>query len=142
MSRVLGMDMGERFLGLALSDSLKITSQGLETLKRENLEEDLNRLKEIIDRHQVDRIVVGLPRNMNGTYGPQAEKALGFIQFLEQELDMPIVAWDERLSTQAANRVLLEADVSRKKRKAVVNQVAAQLILQGYLDRMRWERYT
>lgn len=140
MSRILGVDLGERYIGLALSDPLRITAQGLETLTRRGLPEDLGRLRDLIDCHQVEEIVVGLPRNMNGTYGPQAEKAREFIQLLGRELDLPVSEWDERLTTRAADRVLLEADVSRKKRKTVVNQMAAQLILQGYLDRIGRER--
>jgi putative Holliday junction resolvase len=135
MGRILGLDVGTKGIGVAVSDELGWTAQGLHTLGRRGLDADLAALGALAREHDVERVVVGLPRNMNGTLGPQAEYVLEFAEQLKAALGLPVVTWDERLTTVAANRVLLEADVSRKKRKALVDTVAAVLILQGYLDR-------
>ncbi|MBI2875358.1 MAG: Holliday junction resolvase RuvX [Candidatus Tectomicrobia bacterium] len=140
IKRILGLDIGERYIGVAVSDPLGITAQGVETFVREGLSRDLHHLRGLIDRYQVEEIVLGLPVNMDGTRGPQAEKVEELAGILAQELGLPVSTWDERLSTVAADKLLISADMSRKKRKAVVNKLAAQMILQGYLDRLSFCR--
>lgn len=132
--RIAGLDVGDKTIGVALSDELGWTAQGLEVIRRRRLEDDLERLAEIARQYGVERWVVGMPRNMNGTYGPRAELTRTFMQELEQRLGLPVEAYDERMTTIAAERVLLEADVSRSKRKRVIDKMAAAVILQGYLD--------
>ncbi|WP_003541932.1 Holliday junction resolvase RuvX [Desulfotomaculum nigrificans] len=133
--RVMGLDVGDKTIGVALSDPLGWTAQALEVIRRgDNLDKDLNRLAEIVQEYQVEQILVGLPKNMNGTLGPQGEKVLAFIERLKERINLPVKTWDERLSTVAAERALLEADVSRSKRKKVIDKMAAAVILQGYLD--------
>ncbi|HHT36450.1 MAG: Holliday junction resolvase RuvX [Candidatus Wallacebacter cryptica] len=133
--RVLGLDVGEKTVGVAVSDPLGFTAQGLEVIRRTSIEQDLKRLAEIADQYQVERIVVGMPRRTDGSYGPEAEKVEAFAAKLKEAVTVPIVFWDERFSTAAAERILLEGDVSRAKRRRVVDKVAASVILQGYLDR-------
>lgn len=140
MKRILGLDIGERYIGIAVSDGLGLTAQGVETFVREGISKDIGHLRGLVDRYEVEELVVGLPVNMNGTRGPQAEKAEELARLLSQELGLPVSTWDERLSTVAADKVLISADMSRKKRKTVVNKLAAQLILQGYLDRLNFQR--
>jgi len=135
--RILGLDVGDKTIGVAISDELGWTAQGLEVIRRRKLEDDLLRLVEIIDAYKVDEIVVGLPKNMNGTIGPRAELTMEFTESLKAKVTAPIKLWDERLTTASAERTLIEADVSRKKRKLVVDKMAAMLILQGYLDMKR-----
>lgn len=135
--RILGLDVGDKTIGVAISDELGWTAQGLEVIRRRKLEDDLLRLVEIIDAYKVEEIVVGLPKNMNGTIGPRAELTIAFTESLKEKVTAPIKLWDERLTTASAERTLIEADVSRKKRKLVVDKMAAMLILQGYLDMKR-----
>ncbi|TCK98390.1 putative Holliday junction resolvase [Natranaerovirga hydrolytica] len=135
--RVLGLDFGSKTVGVAVSDLMGWTAQGLEVINREeedNIKKTIYRLKEIVDEYQVERIVLGLPKNMNNTLGERAEKTLVFQKKLEEQLGLPVITWDERLSTMFAKRTLIEADVSRKKRKKVIDKMAAVFILQGYLD--------
>ncbi|MFC4184666.1 Holliday junction resolvase RuvX [Saccharococcus thermophilus] len=134
--RILGLDLGTKTLGVAVSDELGWTAQGLETIAidEERGEYGLERLREIIDDYEVDTIVVGFPKNMNGTVGPRAEASQRFAKLLEREFSLPVVLWDERLSTMAAERMLIAADLSRKKRKQVIDKMAAVVILQSYLD--------
>lgn len=134
MARVLGLDVGDKTIGVAVSDELGWTAQGLETIRRESKEKDLARLNEWIAKYQVGEIVVGLPKNMNGTIGPRAEMCQSFARFLAERTSLPVHMWDERLTTMAAEKMLISADVSRKKRKTVIDKMAATLILQGYLD--------
>jgi putative Holliday junction resolvase len=134
--RVLGLDVGTKTVGVALSDEFGWTAQGLTTLKI-NEEKNVFGFEEIgklIKEYQVDTVVIGLPKNMNGTIGPRAEASMQFAKEIESKFAVPTVLWDERLTTMAAERVLLEADVSRKKRKKVIDKMAAVMILQGYLD--------
>jgi putative holliday junction resolvase len=134
--RVLGLDVGTKTVGVALSDEFGWTAQGLTTLKI-NEEKNVFGFEEIgqlIKEYQVDTVVIGLPKNMNGTIGPRAEASMQYAREIESKFAVPTVLWDERLTTMAAERVLLEADVSRKKRKKVIDKVAAVMILQGYLD--------
>ncbi|MGI9952981.1 Holliday junction resolvase RuvX [Moorellaceae bacterium AZ2] len=131
----MGLDVGEKTIGVAVSDPLGWTAQSVTTLKRgERLEDDLKALEALTKEYRVSKVVVGLPRNMNGTLGPQAEKILAFIQAAAEFLGLPVVPWDERLTTMAAERILLEADLSRRRRKGIVDRLAAVLILQSYLD--------
>jgi len=135
--RTMGLDVGTRTIGVAISDELGITAQGLKTLKRRSMEEDLTELATIIGQFEIEKIVVGLPKNMDGTLGKQAEFVLKWIEVLTDQFQVPVVTWDERLSTVGASKVLLEADLSRRKRKKVIDKLAAVLILQGYLDQNR-----
>lgn len=133
--RIMGLDVGEKTIGVAVSDPLGWTAQGVTTIRRRgSLEEDLKAILRLVQEYRVERVVVGLPRNMNGSLGPQAKKVLDFMQALEERLKLPVVPWDERLTTSAAERVLIAADLSRRRRKGVVDRLAAVLILQSYLD--------
>ncbi|MBM7855026.1 putative Holliday junction resolvase [Desulfohalotomaculum tongense] len=132
--RVMGLDVGDKTIGVAVSDLMGWTAQGLEVIRRSNEEKDINRLAQIVEQYQVEKIVVGLPKNMNGTIGPQGEKVQRFSEKIKNVLKLPVEFWDERLTTVAAERMLIEADVSRSKRKKVIDKMAAVLILQGYLD--------
>ncbi|MGV8146838.1 MAG: Holliday junction resolvase RuvX [Alkaliphilus sp.] len=137
MPRTMGLDIGDKTIGVAVSDLLGWTAQGLETIRRIGIKKDLQKLEQLIEEKEVDTIVVGLPKNMNGSIGPQGEKTLEFADRLKKRFKAEIVMWDERLTTKAAERTLLEADVSRKKRKMVIDKVAATYILQGYLDSVK-----
>lgn len=135
--RLIGMDLGTRTIGLALSDVTRSIASALETIRRKKFSVDVVALLELADEHQVAGFVLGLPVNLNGTEGPRAQATRAFARNLNQRSALPILLWDERLTTQAANRVLLEADSSRKRRAEVVDKMAATLILQGALDRLR-----
>lgn len=135
--RIMGLDIGSHTIGLAVSDELGITAQGLKTLKRKSFEEDYCELAKMIHQFQIDKIVVGLPKKMDGTFGKQAEMVFQWIKAFKNKIHVPMVTWDERFSTVGASRVLLEADVSRKKRKKIIDKLAAVIILQGYLDQSR-----
>lgn len=132
--RILGLDVGTKTIGVAVSDEMGWTGQGIGTIRRTNIRADLAELDEYLQQYAVEKIVVGVPRNMNGSIGRAAEQVYFFIEQLREKFPIPIDTWDERLSTVAAERVLLEADMSRGKRKKVVDKLAAVLILQGYLD--------
>ena len=132
--RILGLDIGDRTIGVAVSDPLGITAQGITTIRRKSIEKDLEELKKICEEYSVESIVAGLPKNMNGTLGPQSEKVISFCDLIKKDINLPINMWDERLTTVAANRAMLEADLSRAKRKKIVDKMAAIYILQGYLD--------
>jgi putative holliday junction resolvase len=134
--RIMGLDVGSKTVGIALSDELGWTAQGLETLKI-NEEENVfgfDEIGKIIKEYEVSKVVVGLPKNMNGTIGPRGEASQFYARELEERFGIPAILWDERLTTVAAERVLLEADMSRKKRKKVIDKMAAVMILQGYLN--------
>jgi putative Holliday junction resolvase len=135
--RILGLDVGTQTIGMAISDELGLTAQGLKTLRRKSMEEDSQEIAAIISQFGINKIVVGLPKNMNGTLGKQAEIVLKWMEVLKHKIQVPMVTWDERLSTVGASRVLLEADLSRRKRKRVIDKLAAVLILQGYLEQSR-----
>jgi putative Holliday junction resolvase len=137
LMRTMGLDIGTHTIGVAISDELGITAQGLKTLRRKSMEEDFKEIATIIGQFEIENIVVGLPKNMNGTLGKQAEIVLKWIKILIDKIPVPVVTWDERLSTVGATKILLEADLSRRKRKKVIDKVAAVLILQGYLDQSR-----
>ncbi|NLM12633.1 MAG: Holliday junction resolvase RuvX [Epulopiscium sp.] len=135
--RIMGMDYGEKTIGIAVSDPFGWTAQGVEIIRRKdenNLKESMERIKELIEQYDVKKIVLGLPKNMNNTLGVRAEKTLKFKEKLEKKFSVEVILWDERLSTKAAEHILLEADISRNKRKKVIDKMAAVYILQGYLD--------
>lgn len=134
--RIMALDVGSKRIGVALSDPLRITAQGLQTFQRTTLEEDIKGLWELIDVHEVTQLVVGLPKNMDGTIGFKAEEVQQFLADLTAERSIEVIWIDERLTTVSAERVLLEADVSRAKRKKVIDKMAAVVILQSYLDRL------
>ena len=141
--RVLGLDYGSKTVGVAVSDPLGLTAQGVETVwrKQENkLRRTLARIEEIISEYQVTEIVLGYPKNMNNTVGERAEKSLEFKEMLEKRTGLPVVMWDERLTTVAADKAMMEAGIRRENRKDYVDMIAATLILQGYLDRRNNEK--
>lgn len=135
--RILGLDYGDRTIGVAVSDELGWTAQGVEVIRRRNEAHDMLRIQEIIAEFEIEEIVVGFPRNMDGTVGSRGELSQAFAQSLQQAFQLPVHLWDERLTTAVAERTLLAADMSRKKRKQVVDKLAAGIILQGYLDFIR-----
>ncbi len=132
--RILALDVGRKRIGLAVSDPLGFTAQGLGVMERRDWDRDLARLVDIARPYRVQEIVVGIPRHMDGRLGEQAEENLALAQALGATLEAKVVTWDERLTTVEAERLLIQADMSRKKRRRVVDQVAASIILQGYLD--------
>ena len=138
--RIMALDVGSRTIGIACSDALLMTAQGIETIRRTSLENDFNRLRELISEYEVHELVVGMPKNMNGTKGERAEKTEEFVEKMKAVIDLPVTFWDERLSTVMAERQLIAADVSRKQRKGVIDKMAAVVILQGYLDRLQFSK--
>ena len=132
--RIMGLDVGDKTIGVAVSDIMGLTAQGVTTIKRVGKKKDIEEIKKIISERQVNKIVSGLPKNMNGTIGTQGEKVQKFCELLKQETNLPIEFWDERLSTVAAERSLIEGNVRRENRKKVIDMLAAVIILQGYLD--------
>ena len=137
MMRVMGLDYGSKTIGVAVSDPMGLTAQGVETITREEenkLRKSLRRIEELADQYQVGEIVLGFPKNMNNTIGERAEKALQLKETLERRLGLPVIMWDERLTTVEADRTLIEAGVRRENRKKYVDMIAAVFILQGYLD--------
>jgi putative Holliday junction resolvase len=136
--RILALDVGDKTIGVAVSDLLMITAQGVEVIRRTAWEKDLSRLKQLIEAYEADTLLIGFPKNMNGTIGPRGEATIQFADKLKEQFPgMTIRLWDERLSTVAAQRSLIEADVSRAKRKQVIDKMAAVFILQGYLDGLK-----
>lgn len=138
--RIMALDVGSRTIGIACSDALLMTAQGIETIRRTSLEKDFHRLSELIAEYEVHELVVGMPQNMNGTKGERAEKTEEFVEKMKEFIALPVTFWDERLSTVMAERQLIAADVSRKKRKDVIDKMAAVVILQGYLDRLQFTK--
>ena len=141
--RLMGLDYGSKTVGVAVSDPLGLTAQGVETVwrKQENkLRQTMARIEELISEYQVERIVLGYPKNMNNTVGDRAEKSLELKETLERRTGLPVVMWDERLTTAEAERTLMETGVRRENRKQFLDQMAAVLILQGYLDRMNMNK--
>jgi putative holliday junction resolvase len=134
--RIMGLDVGSKTVGIAISDELGWTAQGLKTLK---IDEEKNKfgfdeIGQLIKEYGISHVVIGLPKNMNGSIGPRGEASKRYAEEIENQFSVSTILWDERLTTMAAERVLLEADVSRKKRKKVIDKMAAMMILQGYLD--------
>ena len=137
MARILGLDYGSKTVGVAVSDLLGITAQPLLTIERkqeDKLRQTLARIEALAAEYGADRLVLGLPKNMNNTLGERAEKTLAFRDMLERRTGLPVILWDERLTTMAAERVLIEEGVRREHRKETIDQIAAAMILQGYLD--------
>ena len=137
MTALAGLDLGTKTIGVAVSDSFRQVATPLETIKRKKFTLDAERLLEITSDRQIGGLVLGLPRNMDGSEGPRCQSTRAFARNLEKLTNLPIGFWDERLSTVAAERALLEADTSRKRRAEVIDHVAAGYILQGVLDRLR-----
>ena len=135
--KIMGIDLGSKTIGVAVSDELAMIAHGVKVIRRVGINKDIEDIEKLVNEYSVDEIVVGLPINMNGTMGQQAEKVLNFIERLKDKIVIPVNTWDERLSTAAVTRVLIEGGVRRKDRKDVVDKVAAVYILQGYLDSKR-----
>jgi putative Holliday junction resolvase len=132
--KILGLDIGEKRIGIAISDELGYTAQGIRVLTRGGLEDDLMVLKDLINETKASEVVVGLPKNMDGSLGEAAQGILSLAKKMEESLSVPVILWDERWTTAEATRLLVDADLSRAKRRKVVDKLAAVLILQGYLD--------
>jgi len=135
--RVMGLDYGSKTVGVAISDPLGITAQGIETIERKEenkLRKTLARIEELVKEYEVEKIVLGFPKNMNNTIGERAEKSLELKAALERRIGIPVIMWDERLTTVEAERTLIESNVRRENRKKYVDKIAAVFILQGYLD--------
>lgn len=132
--RFMGLDVGDKRIGIALSDELGLIASPRDTLCRNGLDHDLDRLLDLARQESVGEILVGMPISMDGSEGPQAKKVMKFVQLLSERAEMPVVPWDERLTTVAAERALLEGDVSRARRRKVIDKVAAAYMLQSYLD--------
>jgi len=135
--RSLGIDYGDKRIGVAISDPLGMIASGIATIQKgETYAQDIDELKKVMERYQgIEEIVVGLPKMLSGAAGIQVEKVMKFVEALKQELKINVVTWDERLTTAAAERTLIEAGLSREKRRKVIDRSAAAAILQGYLDR-------
>jgi putative Holliday junction resolvase len=134
MSRILGLDVGQARIGVAVSDPWGMTAQGLDVISLEDEEEALMRIKALVEERGVSKVVVGLPRNMDGSLGSQAQWTMEFAEKLRERVPVPVEMWDERLTTVWAERILIGAGVRRRKRRDVVDQVAAAILLQSYLD--------
>jgi putative Holliday junction resolvase len=135
----MSLDVGDRSIGIAYSDLLNFTAQGLKTLRRGSKDDDLAALRAIVDEFNVGTLVIGLPKNMDGTLSKQGRKTQSFGQFLKKRLDVEVIYEDERLTTVMSEKMLIDKDMSRSKRKKIIDTVAAQIILQGYLDRQAAE---
>jgi len=135
--RHMGLDIGSRTVGVALSDPLGLTAQPLEVIRFQRWEEAEERIQQLVQAYEVEHVVVGLPRRTDGRYGPEAERVRQLAQQLQERLGVPCHLWDERFSTAQAQRVLLEGDVSRRRRRQVIDQTAAAIVLQAYLDARR-----
>ncbi|MGN1145708.1 MAG: Holliday junction resolvase RuvX [Acetatifactor sp.] len=141
--RIMGLDFGSKTVGVAVSDSLLLTAQGVEIIRRKEenkLRQTLARIEELIVEYEVEEIVLGLPKNMNATEGVRVELTMEFKEKLERRTGLPVVMWDERLTTVSADRAMMEAGIRREHRKEYVDKIAAALILQGYLDRRSMEQ--
>jgi putative Holliday junction resolvase len=134
--RILALDPGTKRIGVALSDELGWTAQPLETFERKSLAADVAHIKELVHCHEVREVVIGMPVQLDGRMGPAAQSVRQFLEAVQAGVGVPVVTWDERLTTKAAEQMLIEADVSRKKRKGVVDRVAAALLLKSYLEHL------
>ena len=142
--RILGLDFGSKTVGVAVSDELMLTAQGLEIVRRQSpnkLRQTLARIEQIVTEYQVERIVLGYPKNMNNTEGERCEKTKEFAQMLERRTGLSVIMWDERLTTVEANRTLMESKVRRENRSKYVDMIAAVFILQGYLDSLAFQKH-
>lgn len=141
--RIIGLDFGSKTVGVAVSDELLITAQGIEIVRRKSenkLRQTLARIEELIKEYNVDKIVLGFPKNMNNSEGERCEKTLEFKEMLERRTGLAVELWDERLTTVAADNLMMEAGIRRENRKEYVDQIAASFILQGYLDYLQNEK--
>ena len=141
--RILGLDFGSRTVGVAVSDGLLLTAQGVETIERKDenkLRKTAARIEELVKEYEITTIVMGLPKNMNNTEGERVEKTKAFGEMLERRTGLRVVYWDDRLTTVAAEQILMESGVRRENRKAVIDKIAACFILQGYLDHIRFRQ--
>ena len=132
--RHLGLDVGDKLIGVALSDETATLATGLETIRRVGPKKDLRAVADLVREHEVVEVVVGLPRKLDGTLGPQAQKVVAFMEALRPVVKVPVVPWDERFTSVVATQALIEGERSRKERRALVDKVSAILILQNYLD--------
>ncbi|HEY5537632.1 MAG TPA: Holliday junction resolvase RuvX [Acetobacterium sp.] len=135
MERILGIDVGDKRIGIAVTDPLQITAQGVMTYRRKTRDDDLEAFREIIEKYELKKIVAGLPLNMDGTESSQTRKTQNFCQFIKKRLNVEIIYIDERLTSSWSEKILIEGNVSRKKRKEYIDTLAAQMILQSYMDR-------
>lgn len=135
--RILALDVGQKRIGVAVSDPLGITAQGVGVITRKNIEDDINEIGKFVNEYKADSIVIGMPINMDGTKGESAAKVTEFVETVNSRLNIPVVTYDERLSTKESEKFLISSDVSRKKRKSVIDKIAAQLILESYLERLK-----
>jgi len=141
--KYIGLDVGDKTIGIALSDELHLTAQGLKTLQRTNIKNDTDKIIEILEEHGVGKIIIGIPKNLNGSDSVQTKKVYKFKQKLENKLkstgrkEIELISWDERFSTVIAEDILILADLTRKKRKSVIDKMAAVVILQSYLDYLK-----
>jgi putative Holliday junction resolvase len=135
MKRIMALDVGDKTIGVAVSDPLGLTAQGITTIKRKGMKNDIRELIELINEYNIELLVIGLPKNMNNTIGPQGEKVLKFTDKLKELLDIEMVLQDERLTTVSAEKMLINSNVRREKRKKVVDMIAATYILQTYLEK-------
>jgi putative Holliday junction resolvase len=135
--RILGLDYGDKRIGVAVCDELGITSQGLATITRKNLKSDIERISEFIEKYGVEKIVIGFPLMLDGTEGIQCKKVNKFVEVLMSNFSIPVIKWDESLSTREAERILIETNMGRKKRREVVDKLASVIILQSYLDYLK-----
>lgn len=136
-ARILGLDVGDTTIGLALSDVMRSIATPLETIERSKFSKDLEKLKSIIDKHKVAGLVIGYPVNMDGSEGPRTQSTRTFVSNISKSISLPMVMWDERMSTMAVERTMLEADMSRQRRAQLVDKLAASYMLQGLLDSIR-----
>ncbi|MGL5354904.1 MAG: Holliday junction resolvase RuvX [Clostridium sp.] len=134
--RILGLDVGSKTIGVAISDPLGFTAQGITTIRRVKKEVDIEEVKKLCKEYCVESIVIGLPKNMNGSVGESGERMLEFCEVIREATGLKVETWDERLTTVAAHKSMIEGDLSRGKRKKIVDKIAATLILQGYLDKL------
>ncbi len=134
MERILGLDVGDKTIGVAVSDPLGFTAQGITTIKRESNKKDYEAIEKMIGEYGINKVVVGLPKNMNNTIGPQGEKVIKFAEKLKNKFKIDLIYIDERMTTMSAERILIEGDVRRENRKKYIDKVAATYILQTYLD--------
>ena len=135
--RIIGLDLGDKTIGVAVSDPSGLIAQCIKTIKRKNIKYDIDEIIKIVNEYNAEKIVMGLPKNMNGTMGPSSQKVIEFSEKIKKHIDIEIIFQDERLTTVSAQRILIEADLSREKRKKVVDAVAATYILQTYLDSIK-----
>ena len=141
--RIMGLDFGSKTVGVAVSDSLLLTAQGVEIIRRKDenkLRQTLARIEELIEEYEITEIVLGLPKNMNATEGVRVELTNEFKEKLERRTGLPVIMWDERVTTVSADKIMMEAGVRRENRKQYVDKIAAMLILQGYLDRRNMQK--